>query len=1142
MIVCQQIVSNFGSVFVRTASYFFPPLSELPYDSCATFVIGCVVHPFTKSLLQHLPLLAPEKYTPMSNQSSKVIDLGSPIEKLFPPLLSYEVLYEGGFTWHIDNWKTLEDRVKATNNKKIESESFCIENSPDDGDFDWKLLLYPLGNNNPKCVAVYLNPTPKNKTSEEWSCCVQFSIFFSRPGQDDVHVGKVSYYRFSEVDTDWGFSDMIEIEKLKTRYKELKDTVPTGLLIDENNLNVTCYIRVIKDETGVTWHNFKNYDSKKVTNYIGFRNQGATCYLNSLLQTYFILNKFREMVYNIDTSYKTEPTENVDLALQRLFYNLQTSDTAVNTVELTKSFGWDSSDSFIQNDIQELNRLLLDKLEDSMDLKSLFVGEMKIYIKCLNVDYESSRLEDFWDIQLNVKNMSNIQESFDYYVQTEILEGDNAYSTDDYGLQQAKKGVIFTKLPNILFIQLNRFEYNYELDKLAKINDRYEFFESLDLSKYMEKSEGDEIYELHGVLVHSGGIDTGHYYAILKPKDEWLCFDDDRVWRVKSDEVFENNFGYQQKSESVLRMMGKPSLQKYLMRRQTNAYMLVYIKKDKTNEILKESGDDIVPQHVKSKLIKEKKAELEQQIILNELRTTFKLKVVDASRLGGYRGFDLFANPDTKLYHPDFNNEAHIQLVKVSREIDVAELKEMEAFKNKNIWLMGYSKSQALRIYKRIETGKLKYYINELLNCYIFTEDIFNLNNKDHYGSFLLFVKIFGEKEEDDQILPLQVNPFTKICDIYDQVIKKNPKAEPICYEEIGPNDVEMLKMDSLLIENELSNGDIISFGNDVLNIYKNIRFRIKLFFTVYDGELKHKDYLDLKRMDKYKKMNKTVSVWSNANDTYEVLAKNLGEKLGIEPKNLRICADYENKQIFLKSRTPLKQYLIKNYTFDTVPNFMFQILNVSLPSFENMRKIKVKLFTNNNYINYKMIEIPLLKSETVKHLRSILDKKFEEMSDFKEDKSEGTMTLWTNNSHFRFTGILTDDVFIDEIGNTEIVCARKLQIDESLKSIIVLQCSKTVNNTHGVSFVFQLKQRENFIDALDRLNSLFGLSKKEFSKIKLSSFSHKTSTTINISNMSNIDLQKIEPYDIYNSSDVLFFDHPDRLKAVYANRQMSIK
>ncbi len=45
--------------------------------------------------------------------------------------------------------------------------------------------------------------------------------------------------------------------------------------------------------------------------------------------------------------------------------------------------------------------------------------------------------------------------------------------------------------------------------------------------------------------------------------------------------------------------------------------------------------------------------------------------------------------------------------------------------------------------------------------------------------------------------------------------------------------------MDSLLIENELSNGDIISFGNDVLNIYKNIRFRIKLFFIVYDGELK---------------------------------------------------------------------------------------------------------------------------------------------------------------------------------------------------------------------------------------------------------------------------------------------------------------
>lgn len=36
------------------------------------------------------------------------------------------------------------------------------------------------------------------------------------------------------------------------------------------------------------------------------------------------------------------------LALQRVFYRLQTSTKSVGTKELTKSFGWDTYDSFTQ--------------------------------------------------------------------------------------------------------------------------------------------------------------------------------------------------------------------------------------------------------------------------------------------------------------------------------------------------------------------------------------------------------------------------------------------------------------------------------------------------------------------------------------------------------------------------------------------------------------------------------------------------------------------------------------------------------------------------------------------------------------------------------------------------------------------------
>ena len=37
------------------------------------------------------------------------------------------------------------------------------------------------------------------------------------------------------------------------------------------------------------------YDSKKETGYVGLKNQGATCYMNSLLQTLFHIPYFRKV-------------------------------------------------------------------------------------------------------------------------------------------------------------------------------------------------------------------------------------------------------------------------------------------------------------------------------------------------------------------------------------------------------------------------------------------------------------------------------------------------------------------------------------------------------------------------------------------------------------------------------------------------------------------------------------------------------------------------------------------------------------------------------------------------------------------------------------------------------------------------------
>jgi ubiquitin carboxyl-terminal hydrolase 7 len=66
------------------------------------------------------------------------------------------------------------------------------------------------------------------------------------------------------------------------------------------------------------------------------------------------------------TDENDQPSNSLPLALQSLFYKLQFSRTPVSTKDLTKSFGWSTMDAFMQHDVQELNRVLCEKLEIKM--------------------------------------------------------------------------------------------------------------------------------------------------------------------------------------------------------------------------------------------------------------------------------------------------------------------------------------------------------------------------------------------------------------------------------------------------------------------------------------------------------------------------------------------------------------------------------------------------------------------------------------------------------------------------------------------------------------------------------------------------------------------------------------------------------
>ena len=50
-----------------------------------------------------------------------------------------------------------------------------------------------------------------------------------------------------------------------------------------------------------------------------------------------------------------------------------------------------------------------------------------------------------------------------------MLGGKNMYQAGGFGLQEARKGIIFQSLPPVLHLQLKRYEYDMQLDAMVKV-------------------------------------------------------------------------------------------------------------------------------------------------------------------------------------------------------------------------------------------------------------------------------------------------------------------------------------------------------------------------------------------------------------------------------------------------------------------------------------------------------------------------------------------------------------------------------------------------------------------------------------------------------------------------------------------------
>ncbi|KAL7070891.1 hypothetical protein ACQ4LE_009950 [Meloidogyne hapla] len=985
----------------------------------------------------------------------------------------------------------------------------------------WKILAIPRemgrrpqmgGGSMQKCLGYFLQCNAEN-SDPSWNCSgsATLKILAQKPGKED-HVRKISHI-FHAKENDWGFAQFMTFENIMN---------PEEGWYDEEADTLILFVEVTADAPhGVNW------DSKKDTGCIGLKNQGATCYMNSILQTLFFTNKLRKAVYQMPTD-EDNPDSSVALAMQRVFYELQFSDSPVGTKKLTKSFGWDSIDSFLQHDVQEFCRVLLDNLENKMKntkvvdtIPSLFKGCMKSYIKCKDVDFESSREECFYDLQLNVKNKSNVLESFKDYIETEMLDGDNKYDAGDFGLQPAEKGLKFLSFPPVLYLQLMRFQYDPLLDANVKINDRFEFPDSLDLDEFIEVEEKENgardefTYLLHAVLVHSGDFHGGHYVAFintnLRGTARWCKFDDDVVSRVAYRDAVIANFG----GESI----------EGVGRSCTNAYMLVYIQKKAIDDVLGPVVADDIPEHLRIRFENEKKREYERRMEREEANNYCEISLILDEEMKSHHEFELFDSRTLEAQSRKLKVQknmtyrdlykfiaANLNIPETSFRLwdfqDADDRQGLHRFRYENSRPRNFldpneSEEYTLPIvqidrFVYLETGKPGVLGGDIhgLKPYDRNNDIFTFlkffnterRHTEFKGTFVLSLgnEVGAHFEEINQLIGLP--PDTRL-NLY--VEYKPDRIIPIINPNIRIRDVQMLTNDgSIIIAEDASK--------------TNEEFNTQTYFRALYNRIEVEAHFH--------------EFVASTKPELEAPIQPIKGQIGLDWKLPQVCdwigsqIDYDPAKILLfrnathteKPASQLSHLQISEYSllhvlglnansydprFQRLYKLFYSKLPITLEEFD--AKCHLILYLLNEKFQLSELSVFVDKTATVQDIIDEAKKEFK----FSEDGTGFLRLVHTssNENCSRAYQILKPDSLYKEIANrnnnfafrVEEVPKDQIQINSDEQLLPVAHFEKEPTRTFGIPFFIKIANGEKIANIRERIRQIIEVPEKDFEKYK---------------------------------------------------------
>jgi len=366
---------------------------------------------------------------------------------------------------------------------------------------------------------------------------------------------------------------------------------------------------ILSTENNKSWSYNPSTYGRSELGFVGLRNTGNLCYMNSVMQQLFHIPQLKRAILAINLK-NLKCNDNLRLFViefQKLFYSMEHSEQReVNPRSFLTAFAkvTDHFEATQQHDADEFFNLLWQRLEKALEgspewqpINAIFAGSLQHEIKSMDETkpYVQHSHEGFHALSLEIASRKTLEEAFEGFIQPDKLSGENAYYCSEYDCKvDASKHAMLQHLPPVLAVHLKRFDYNPAQDKMVKLHDKLEFPKVISLKNFTVDDETDQSptrfqYRLRGVIVHSGECQSGHYYSFIntlspfdvdpvsgKPKRTWLKFNDSEVELFSEDQLEVQCFGGK-KTESVYN--GYTTYDKEVPRT-NSAYMVFYERCD----------------------------------------------------------------------------------------------------------------------------------------------------------------------------------------------------------------------------------------------------------------------------------------------------------------------------------------------------------------------------------------------------------------------------------------------------------------------------------------------------------------------------------------------------------------------------------